>query len=677
MRRLCVLGIMSAVFFGCHGMLEGGTGGSGGSDGAAGAGGVGGAGAGGSDGGSSPFGLDQRPSNSTCLAPPATGAPPAMVLSMTGCVDPVDATRPAAALIPYGVNVPLWSDGAEKQRFLALPDGARIHIAADGDFDLPPGSVLVKTFLIGARRIETRLLLRYLDGQWAGFSYEWNDVQTDAALLTAAKSKSVGTQNWYFPSSSDCLRCHTAKAGGSLGLEIGQLNQDFAYPNGRTANQLATFDHIGLFDAPLTQPPAELEAFPAPGDGARALPLRARAYLHANCSQCHRPTDAFPGGIDLRYRTPFANVGVCNLDPQGSFRPPGAKLLVPGVPTQSILSLRPHALDGARMPPLATSLVDTLGVGVIDGWIAALAGCLPAPITVASARNLPSGMAIDRTHLYWADFGAGSIAELSLGGGSAVELATGQAQPSKLAVDATSLYWTNYAMGMPGAGSVMTVSLGGGTPMMLASGQTAPGMIRVDARGVYWINGGSAPNFDDGAVMALPLGSSSPVAIASNQRQPLGLALDVVNLYWTNSGDGTVMSAPIGGGSATVLASGQPRPSGLALDGDHLYWTNLDGTVVKMPLGGGPVTTLASGQPDPQSIAVDTTSVYWTNLGTAPDYLDGSVATVSRTGGRAVTLAAGQASAEFLVIDAASIYWTSAGTQAGGYRDGAVVGVAK
>ena len=44
-----------------------------------------------------------------------------------------------ACLSPYGVNVELWSDGAEKRRFIGLPDGTTIHVADDGDFELPKG----------------------------------------------------------------------------------------------------------------------------------------------------------------------------------------------------------------------------------------------------------------------------------------------------------------------------------------------------------------------------------------------------------------------------------------------------------------------------------------------------------------------------------------------------------
>jgi glucose/arabinose dehydrogenase len=153
------------------------------------------------------------------------------LLSQTGCVDAKDATKPAAGMIPYDVNSPLWSDGAKKERFFAIPDGTTITVGADNDWDLPIGSVAMKTFSVEGRLIETRLFMRHSDGGWAGYTYEWNDQETDAALLPAGKVKAVGAlgQLWTYPSRTQCIQCHSAGAGGTIGLETWQLNRDFVY----------------------------------------------------------------------------------------------------------------------------------------------------------------------------------------------------------------------------------------------------------------------------------------------------------------------------------------------------------------------------------------------------------------------------------------------------------------
>ncbi|WP_394823332.1 PQQ-dependent sugar dehydrogenase [Pendulispora albinea] len=301
-------------------------------------------------------------------------------LSQTGCVDPANPKNPAPGLVPYGVNSPLWSDGADKDRYLALPDTKKIHVNPDGDLDLPVGTVLVKSFTLGGKRIETRLLVRHEDGDWGGYSYEWNDEQTDATLLPANKTKAVANpsgQTWYFPSRSDCMSCHSAAAGRSLGLEVGQLNGDFVYTSTRRiSNQLATFEHIGLFDASLGAAPQQLTRYPTPTMPGSELGDRAASYLHSNCSFCHRPNGLGGGGTDFRYTTSLANRKACNANPSnGNLGVPDAKIIAPGSPGKSVLSLRVHALDAARMPPLASSLVDKAGAAVLDEWIASLAAC--------------------------------------------------------------------------------------------------------------------------------------------------------------------------------------------------------------------------------------------------------------------------------------------------------------
>jgi uncharacterized repeat protein (TIGR03806 family) len=308
----------------------------------------------------------------------SSGTPPVNTfptkLSETGCVLATDATKLVPGVIPYDVNAALWSDGALKERGFAIPDGTTITVGADGDWVFPSGTVLLKTFWLGDKRVETRLFIRHDDGLWSGYSYEWNDGQTDATLLTSSKTKTVGNQSWYFPSRAECMSCHTAAAGRSLGLETAQLNADYAYPTGRLSNQLATLDHLGFFSSPLGSP-YTLPAL-ARASGTLSDELKARAYLHANCSHCHRPTGTGRGPGDLRASTPLAQMSVCNVDPtQGSLGISGAKLLAPGSPAKSLISVRPHRLDANRMPPLATSVVDSTGLQVVDAWITSLSTC--------------------------------------------------------------------------------------------------------------------------------------------------------------------------------------------------------------------------------------------------------------------------------------------------------------
>jgi uncharacterized repeat protein (TIGR03806 family) len=305
------------------------------------------------------------------------GTAPA-TLSATGCVNPANATQPASGLIPYSINAPFWSDNATKLRWIGLPNGGSITVGANADWDFPNGTVLMKSFSIGTRLIETRLLMRHPDGNWGGFTYAWNAQQTDANLVQGGAVRDIGGgQQWIFPSEAQCLQCHTSAAGRALGPESAQLNRDFTYAHtGRTANQLLTLNAIGLFSPPILDPPAQ-PAMPDPADTGAPLANRARAYLHTNCSQCHRPGGPTSVNLDLRYTTAFAATNTCNVSPQAGDLGLGAaaRLIAPGSAANSIIINRVNRRDANAMPPLGSNLIDAAGVTLLTQWVDGLTGC--------------------------------------------------------------------------------------------------------------------------------------------------------------------------------------------------------------------------------------------------------------------------------------------------------------
>jgi uncharacterized repeat protein (TIGR03806 family) len=257
-----------------------------------------------------------------------------------------------------------------------LPDDKTITVNADGDWDLPIGSVLVKTFAVEGKRLETRLFMRHDDGNWGGYTYEWDDEGNDATLLPAGKLRALdGATSWAYPSRSQCIQCHSVAAGGTLGLETGQLNREFTYTStNRISNQLATLEHIGVLAAPIG-PPEAAAKLADPASTSEPIESRARSYLHANCSHCHRPMGGGQGMMDLRSANSLADTKTCaEMNTQG---PVGGamQLVVPGNPDQSILSLRLHATDNKRMPPVGVTLTDDAGATVVDEWIRSLAAC--------------------------------------------------------------------------------------------------------------------------------------------------------------------------------------------------------------------------------------------------------------------------------------------------------------
>ncbi len=307
----------------------------------------------------------------------SSGSPVPTLLSDTGCVNTQNPSQAAASLIPYAPAAAFWSDGAAKERWLAIPNGTSIAVGTDGDFTFPNGSVLVKNFRLNGSLIETRLFMRHPDGDWAGYTYEWNTQQTNATLVTGGKTGTIGGQSWRFPSGNECLGCHTQAAGYVLGAEAAQLNHDFVYAStGRTANELRTLDHITLFTTPLGDP-ANQPVMPDPTDTAAPLGQRARAYLHTNCSQCHRPGGGTPSSMDLRYTTLFSSTAACDAPPQAGDLGLGAaaRIIAPGSPANSVLVARVNRRDATGMPPLASNVVDSAGVALLQQWVTSLATC--------------------------------------------------------------------------------------------------------------------------------------------------------------------------------------------------------------------------------------------------------------------------------------------------------------
>ena len=301
---------------------------------------------------------------------------PTRRLSETGCVDPSSPGIPAPQLRPYTVNVELWSDGANKERFLSLPEGSTIVVDDDGDFEFPIGTVIMKHFRSNSQLVETRLLMRHTDGSWAGYTYRWDEDEADAVLVGAEGAGSeLKGRTWTFPSRAECMVCHTPQAGFVLGPEVLQLNSFDGGDTGDTGgspSQLAEWEADGLFSAPLDAKFLGDEwVLPKLSDTDVAAADRAHAYLHANCSICHRP-----GGSDPDLRFQMGDEEYCRV-PAAAGEVFGATVLVePGAPKDSVVYARIRTVDLAyRMPPLATVLIDSEGAAVVRDWIEDMVDC--------------------------------------------------------------------------------------------------------------------------------------------------------------------------------------------------------------------------------------------------------------------------------------------------------------
>lgn len=288
-------------------------------------------------------------------------------LSDTACVDMIDPRNAAPGTIPYDVAAPFWSDGADKVRAMALPAGADVPVLPDGDLDLPPGAVLVKSFFAAGdtEPIETRLLVRHDDGEWAGYAYAWREDGREADLVPDGATRTISGVPWAIPAVQECDFCHTRAAGGSLGLEASQLAVEI---DGR--DQLEHFVELGILDTlPVAEPLAPLAA-DAP------VASRARAYLHVNCSPCHREDG--PQGrasLDLRASTAIPQTGLCDAPRAGDAGLVDPAIVAPGDPDRSVLVARVRSLGSIRMPPVGSGVVDEEAAALLAAWIAGFQGC--------------------------------------------------------------------------------------------------------------------------------------------------------------------------------------------------------------------------------------------------------------------------------------------------------------
>lgn len=355
-------------------------------------------------------------------------------LSESGLFSSVAGHVMQPGVIPYSVNAPLWSDGADKIRFMALPGAdSKIEFTSKWGWTFPDLTVMVKSFSLeleegnpaSRRFVETRFMTRQ-QGEWIGYSYLWNDDQTDAVLVSkegtdreyVIKGKQgERKQVWHYPSRTECMVCHTRAAAFVLGLSTVQMNKDHDY-GGIVDNQLRAFDHIGLFkdfnwaeaaklklrnelkehdpkakdtkeqeiaDAELNKKvdkavaeylefsPDKLERLVNPYDAAAPIDVRARSYLHANCAVCH----TWAGGGNAQFSAEFQettkDLKLIDVAPlHDKFGIKDARLVAPASPERSVLLHRMSLRGRGQMPQLATSIVDEAAVRMLKEWISQL-----------------------------------------------------------------------------------------------------------------------------------------------------------------------------------------------------------------------------------------------------------------------------------------------------------------
>jgi len=301
----------------------------------------------------------------------------------TGLYVAHDVTRYADDVMPYTPGVTLWSDGAEKQRFLYLPPGTAIDTGNMDVWKFPVGTKSWKEFRVDGVLVETRLFWKRGATNWVSGTYIWDEA--GEARLNASKQPVLLANGYEIPTAKDCGKCHHGGADKLLGVEAVALGLPNA--QGATLTRLAA-------DGLLTAPPARTTiALPEDATG-KAGP--ALGYLHANCGMpCHStrglgdetelvlrlradefwPTDAGsdPPPVDATLTdTYIATVNQPSTTASVTQRFPDALRITPGAHEQSLVWLMSHRRDDYQMPPLVSHKVDEPGTQALGEWIDAL-----------------------------------------------------------------------------------------------------------------------------------------------------------------------------------------------------------------------------------------------------------------------------------------------------------------
>lgn len=288
----------------------------------------------------------------------------------------------SADLRAFAPRYVLWSDAADKERFVFLPPGATIDTTDPNHWVFPTGTRFYKTFLRDGMRLETRILEKTMDGTgvkvWSMRVYVWNEEQNAVTEAMDGVTDVLGTTH-DVPPQAFCQRCHSnGQPDVGLGFQALQLN------HADTGVSLQDLIDEGLLSTAIDPAAAEIPTmYTTGGVGGGPSPEVTRAalgYMHANCGQCHggeAPQAGLVMFVDLGLGTVeetgtwTTGVGQVSrwMDPMGD---PATIRIVPGNPSASVVHVRMNRRGDGQMPPIATEYVDMAGVAAVDAWISAL-----------------------------------------------------------------------------------------------------------------------------------------------------------------------------------------------------------------------------------------------------------------------------------------------------------------
>ena len=326
---------------------------------------------------------------STSLAAAAAQPWPPQKLSDTGLYRDAATLTISGEARPFSPQYPLWSDGATKLRWVALPKDSTIDAKDPDAWRFPVGTRFWKQFSFGDRRIETRYIEKSGEGTWLFAAYVWSEDQREATLAPAAR----GLKNHVeiasgvrhdIPSVGDCKACHEGVGRESvLGYGALQLSsaRDPLAPHAEPAPAGGLDLDALLKEERIRNAPASWRTTPP---AITANSPRARAilgYLHGNCSNCHNDQDPVASvGLSLRASITANNgaeqptmrtaVGVKSKFQIRDVTADHCLRLAPGDIERSAVVVRMRARDGmSQMPPMGSKLADGAALKLISDWV--------------------------------------------------------------------------------------------------------------------------------------------------------------------------------------------------------------------------------------------------------------------------------------------------------------------
>jgi uncharacterized repeat protein (TIGR03806 family) len=264
----------------------------------------------------------------------------------------------------YELSSQLFTDYAEKQRLIKLPNGTKMEAVDNGLLNFPEGTIIVKTFYYfrdkrnpanGKKLIETRIL-ELKNGKWIAGTYMWNETQTEANLIGNGLNQTI---NWidesgvgkivsyHIPNNTECKTCHNSnKSVLPIGPKARNLNFEVSRGD-TTLNQLTHLHNEGILN--LVSPTAFI-TLPNYNDESKTWAERGRAYLEINCAHCHNAAGfAATFRFRMNYETDIKESNI--VDGKSDIR---------------------INMESGRMPRIGTTVVHNEGLELIKKYLETL-----------------------------------------------------------------------------------------------------------------------------------------------------------------------------------------------------------------------------------------------------------------------------------------------------------------